>query len=86
MYIDTLDREFDTLEELWKLINEMDRYSFHGRQIQDNNKPIESPGTVFQYQVSAQSLHSEIKFAKNRIKQTCNCITGCCYLKLLMRH
>ena len=48
MYIDTLDREFDTLEELWKLINEMDRYSFHGRQIQDNNnnKSIESPGKL----------------------------------------
>ena len=48
MYIDTLDREFDTLEELWKLINEMDRYSFHGRQIQDNNnnKRIESPGKL----------------------------------------
>ena len=48
MYIDTLDREFDTLEELWKLINEMDRYSFHGRQIQDNNNnnTIESPGKL----------------------------------------
>ncbi len=86
MYIVILDREFDTLEELWKLINEMDRYSFHGRQIQDNNKPIESPGIVFQYQVSEQSLHSEKKYAKNRIKQTCNGITVCCYLKLLMLH